>query len=170
MHYIRSAIAFTSLIIIAGISFYLVFLRHSDKSATPFWNRQARKPSLSESITVSVSTSPTTAIELPKLYSGLQWSSTESGKFLFRTHANEVVERDGYIIKSVVLVSYPNNFLAYYEQLLDTQGWIQTDTADGPDGGWYGYEKNGYFISFGVRAVSREPLKYQAVVQHNIIR
>src|SRR5688500_11201780 len=113
----------------------------------------------------TIVTSPVTAVEFPALYSEFRWSAAESGRFLFRTSANELVERDGYIIKSIEPVDYPKDFLVYYEQILVDQGWVQTDIAGGADGERLGFEKDGYFISFGYNSVSREPLKYQAIVQ-----
>jgi len=139
----------------------IIYLRLSHpQSVTP-------TPPPSVSPTISPTSSPTTAKELPPLYSGVQWQSTKSGKLVFRTSQNELIELDGYRTESVLLKTYPQDFIDYYRQELTRMGWTETGVASGPNGESYWYNKNSKYIQFGISLVADTPIQYSAFVEHN---
>lgn len=111
--------------------------------------------------------SVTTGADFPTLYPGLSWNSPRDTEIIIRTRANDLLSANGYRTESVVLTVYPNDFLAYYVEELTAEGWTETENAGGLGGEWHGYFDGHRFIRFGVKTLSTNPLKYQAVVEHN---
>lgn len=135
----------------------------------PMMGRPEKQETLSfESPVVSGPTaSSSPVVELPELYPGVQWASTKTGSFVFKTRMGELIELDGCRIESVILKTYPDDFIAYYQRELTARGWKSTMMAgSGISGYFYGYEKDGRYITFGV-FVSRSRSEYVAFVAHN---
>lgn len=124
---------------------------------------------ISPQVTTPESITSTPAVDLPPLYPRIQWEATESGRTVFRTSSNQLIEQDSNITDSVILETYPKDFLTYYQEGLTRRDWNQNEYASGPNGEVYGYKKNNYYIRFGVRAVVGGRLnKYQAFVEYSI--
>lgn len=85
----------------------------------------------------------------------------------FSTRGNAIVTVDGYYFESASVTAYPSDFFTHYEQWLTTNHWDLTEFAEGPEGRSEAYQKNSYYIRFGIRILSKDPLSYQAFVEHN---
>ncbi|MFC1790044.1 hypothetical protein ACFLZP_01015 [Patescibacteria group bacterium] len=106
-------------------------------------------------------------VDLPRLYPDIEWKTTESGKIVvYRLEPYGPIELEGFTTESGSLKKYPQAFFEYYKQQLEEDGWKLTMATSGERGEFYGYEKNGRYVHFGVWGVPGDP-PFIATVQHN---
>lgn len=157
----RSLGVFSIVVFVVILLIGIVYLRLSyPQSVTP-------TPPSSASPAISPTSSLTTVEEFPPLYPHVQWESTESGRLIFRTPRNELVELEGYRIESVLLKTYPQDLIDYYKQEVIRRGWTETEVASGPNGESYGYNKDSQYIRFGLSLVGGTPPQYHVFVESN---
>ena len=157
--------AITAIVLVALLLSVTVYLSLTPRQTTV-------NVGMPQSPSPTPSTISSTAAQIPPLYPAVQWESTESGKLVFRTRQNELIELEGYRIESVLLKTYPQDFIDYYKRELNIGGWIETAMAgSGISGDFYFYEKGGRYINFGVfiaRDNSGKILgEYWAFVEHD---
>lgn len=115
---------------------------------------------------------PLISASLPKLYSKIQWETTQK-KVLIFTSGKRKIEQEGVYLESGSLSYLPQDFLDYYNYNLQNSGFKQTLNSTNPDGTVVTYSKDDTFLTFGVKNIfqgqgDNKILKgYKAFIEHN---
>lgn len=110
--------------------------------------------------------------ELPKLYSEIRWETATKKALLF-TSGKRRITQEGLYLESLELKSFPEEFINYYTQALQSTGFAQTLSSQTPDGVQYSFEKSGLFFTFGVKNIylgsgdKKQLSGYKAYLEHN---
>lgn len=105
--------------------------------------------------------------DLPRLYPNIEWKPPEEREIAaYQDKPFGPVVVEGIHRESVVLSSYPADFIEYYKEELAKRGWTQTASTTGGIGEIYSYEQNGRYVSFGVFSF-RSRSEFRAFVGHN---
>lgn len=121
---------------------------------------------------LSDSASPSTTSDLPVLYSGLQWETTQK-KLLTFTSGKRRIEQEGLYFESALVNQFPQDFINYYLQELKTRGFKETLNAINPDGITVTYAKGDLFLTFGIKnkysgsGDKKQIAGYTAFIEHN---
>lgn len=127
--------------------------------------------SLSE-VGPTTSPNPPNNPNLPNLYPNLTWEVTQSKTLLF-TSGKRRIEQEGVYLESTELKDYPQDFLEYYTQALQSSGFKQTLNSSNPNGVTITYAKDELFLTFGVKNVysgsgdKKQLVGYRAYIEHN---
>lgn len=111
-------------------------------------------------------------VELPKLYSAFQWDIVQKRTLIF-TSGKRKITLEGVYLESIDIKDYPQDFINYYTQTLQGYGFKQTLDSTTPDGKTFSYEKDGLYLTFGVKNVysgtgdKRQLTDYRAFIEHN---
>lgn len=112
----------------------------------------------SDTKNISQTTAPTkTADDFPPLYPGIKWTKVyEDADLQFINKEHEIVISKGTSYESEGLKNQPTEILKYFDQELTKRGWLQTETAGGPDGEIAGYQKGGNLCAIEYKALSQD--------------
>ena len=177
MRYRKTIIAFIiGVILTASVSAYLVLSQRSERlskfSSQRFDGKESvRSPQRQAS--VSTGPLPSTVADLPPLYPAVEWKATESAGFAsYGPSGVPIALEKGFHIESVLLKTYPAEFMAYYRRELTARGWKVTGSGQGPSAFLYTYAKNDCNINFGFHIVTTAGLSpvvvgYRPWVDHN---
>lgn len=111
-------------------------------------------------------------IELPKLYSGLQWEKTQRRVLIF-TSGKRKIEQEGVYLESAQESSFPQRFINYYIMQLKDQGFKETFNSIDPEGVVITYAKDDLFLTFGIKnkysgsGDKKQISGYKAFIEHN---
>ncbi len=110
--------------------------------------------------------------DLPKLYSGLTWETTQSKTLLF-TSGKRRIEQEGVYLESSQVTDFPQSFLDYYTNELTNLGFKQTLNSSEPTGTTITFAKDELFLTFGVKNIytgsgdNKKLTGYKAFIEHN---
>lgn len=111
-------------------------------------------------------------IELPKLYSQVKWEITQKKTLVF-TSGKRRINVEGIYLESEDLKDFPQDFINYYTQSLQSLGFKQTLDSTTPDGKTLSYEKDGLFLTFGTKNIyqgsgdKKQQVGYKVYIEHN---
>lgn len=111
-------------------------------------------------------------IELPSLYSGLEWVTTQKRLLIF-TSGKRKIEQEGVYLESAQLNSFPQDFINYYIEELKNAGFKQTLNSIDPEGITITYAKDDLFLTFGTKnkysgsGDKKQLTGYTAFIEHN---
>lgn len=111
-------------------------------------------------------------VELPQLYPGLKWESSQK-KILLFTSGKRRIEVEGFHLESSEQTAFPQDFINYYIQDLKSKDFKETLNSIGPDGVTVTYSKGDIFLTFGVKNMyvgsgeKKQLIGYKAFIEHN---
>lgn len=111
-------------------------------------------------------------IELPKLYYGLQWESSQKRILVF-TSGKRRIDVEGFHVESSQQPAFPQDFINYYIGDLKSKGFKETLNSIDPDGIMVTYSKDDSFMTFGVKNIysgrgdNKQIAGYKAFIEHN---
>lgn len=165
-----------SAFIIAVLAISSCFLLFNQPKAPKTTGSISQQALLTSSTPPTKSIVPTSSVssvvEYPPLYSNLQWKYTnkkmQSASY---TRNGDTIGLDMYRADSETLTVYPDEFIAYYQRYLSRNGWVLTGTtASGETVDFRSYEKDNHYVNFGVFK-SHDNLgkisKFWAFVEHD---
>lgn len=177
-------IIFIAILFISYVN--LSFIKKNDSSRKDKVSEHTQLPKINTTPSIPVTYRPvattsalvvTHATELPKLYPGLRWKTTQRQKFTaFSRNPGKptlpnVIQLDGYSTQSEDIDHYPGDFVDYYTQALTTAGWHMTMSTSGDSSGRFrdisGYELNGRYITITILGQPSGGSLYTAIVEHN---
>ncbi len=118
------------------------------------------------------SPNPLNSPNLPPLYSGLQWETTQK-KLLIFTSGKRKIEQEGIYLESVQTSVFPQDFINYYLESLKAQGFKETLNSINPEGITITYAKDNLFLTFGIKNIykgsgdKKQLSGYKAFIEHN---
>lgn len=89
-------------------------------------------------------------IELPSLFAGLEWVTTQKRVLIF-TSGKRKIEQEGLYFESAQISTFPQDFINYYIQELKNKGFKETFNSINPDGITITYAKDDSFLTFGTK-------------------
>ncbi|TSC87549.1 MAG: Uncharacterized protein G01um10147_527 [Microgenomates group bacterium Gr01-1014_7] len=110
--------------------------------------------------------------DLPVLYSGLQWETSQK-KLLTFTSGKRRIEEQGIYFESAMINQFPQEFINYYLEDLNGKGFKETLNSINPDGITITYSKDNLFLTFGVKykysgsGDKKQFTGYKAFIEHN---
>lgn len=123
-------------------------------------------------------TTPTPYIiskDLPPLYPGVEWNLPEQkNKIAFRNLSGNQITMSGIYLDSKYTSTYKESFFEYYITNLENLNWTEVDSAGGPDGELYHFQKNDLYLTLGYKVtkdksgVGEKLIKYQYYIITNI--
>lgn len=111
-------------------------------------------------------------VELPDLYPGLQWESSQK-KILLFTSGKRRIEVEGYHLESSQQNAFPQDFINYYIQELKDKSFKETLNSVNPEGITLTYSLDDLFLTFGVKNIyagkgdEKKIAGYRAFIEHN---
>lgn len=115
---------------------------------------------------------PSSPSDLPVLYSGLKWETTQKKLLLF-TSGKRRIEQEGLYFESVLVSQFPQDFINYYLQELKGRVFKETLNSINPDGITITYAKDDLFLTFGIKNIyqgsgdKKQLAGYKAYIEHN---
>lgn len=109
------------------------------------------------------SSSSASSVDLPVIYSGLQWEKTQK-KLLTFTSGKRRIEQEGLYFESALVKEFPQDFINYYLQELKQRGFKETLNSISPEGLTITYSKGDLFLTFGIKY---KKSGYTAFIEHN---
>lgn len=112
--------------------------------------------------------------DIPELYSGVRWTKSYEGNILFINKDGDTVDLKGNRFETEPLPQEPMQIIKYFNAELLKRGWVETETAGGPTGEVFGYQKNNLYFTLQYTTLQngtgpdREITGYKVMVDYNI--
>lgn len=125
--------------------------------------------------TPNISNAPTSPVggpNLPNLYPNLIWETTQK-KVLIFTSGKRKIEQEGMYWESVQVANFPQDFINYYLEELNTAGFKETLNSINSEGMMVTYASEDLFLTFGIKNIykgsgdKKQPSGYKAFIEHN---
>lgn len=123
-------------------------------------------------VTSDPQSSPNPNVELPQLFSGLEWVTTQKRTLIF-TSGKRKIEQEGVYLESAQQSTFPQDFINYYIQEFKNKGFKETLNSISPDGITITYAKDDLFLTFGTKnkysgsGDKKQLVGYKAYIEHN---
>lgn len=113
-----------------------------------------------------------TDIQLPELYSGLTWETSQKRVLIF-TSGKRKIEEEGTYLESQKIPLFPQDFINYYIGEFKARQFKETFNSISPEGITITYAKDDLFLTFGTKnkysgsGDKKQLVGYTAFIEHN---